>query len=148
MFSILGTSTSSSDTATVGGLFYGVLILSFGLIGALLVFSKKDVIKHIGEGLTLAFFAALIYLSKFVSELNNTVSDSDYFTIGSIYALLITAIVFGFLFLILSVVMNYFLSSISELLKNVKKNKAPEKTLEEKLTEIEMLRSKDLISEE
>lgn len=147
LFEMFGLSFSSSSVSTGGSLFYGVLVLSMGLIGALLIFSKKDEIKHVGEGFTLAFLAAMIYLSKNVGALKTTAS-SEYLKIGPVHSLLVTAIVFGLLFLIFSVIVNYFFSSISDFFKNVNNSKVSEKSLEERLTEIETLRSKDLISEE
>lgn len=151
----IGTYTSSS-TASINS-FYGVLLVIMGLVGGFLLISKNDIARHVGEGMTVGFLTGSIYLLKMANWVFDTLeeysSSSSYgstenYSKGPALALLVVAIVFGFLYFFFALIANYGSASIQKISDRLHESQRPQKTIEEQLNEIEKLKEKKLITEE
>ena len=137
-FDLFAGVTSSGSTSSIAPTYFqGALIISICITGALFVLFENKILKIVGSSLLLTSLGFNSYIFNSIKTAKDLIGGNS--SIGGAVLLLIVGIIGLLISLLLLIEAN--LPTILKLFK-------PRMSLEERLTEIESLKEKGLISEE
>lgn len=137
-FDLFAGVTSSGSTSSIAPTYFqGALIISICIMGALFVLFENKILKIVGSSFLLTSLGFNSYIFNSIKTAKDLIGGNS--SIGGAVLLLIVGIIGLLISLLLLIEAN--LPTILKLFK-------PRMSLEERLTEIESLKEKGLISEE